>query len=148
LRKGLTKQLYNDLSHVALAWSRTPVVSGVAVEHARLGMAPRIAVLVPTLMTVGAVVASTQLIATVSATVGKFLSQHYALDTFPIPLRFGHLCLYQLWHERFDSDAGHRWLRETTKSLSEKEFNMRHPKMRLTPAMTASNISNKGYGDV
>lgn len=120
LKKGMTKELYLELPHVALAWARAPAVSGVAKEQGRIGLEPKVAVSVPTLMTLGAVVSSSNLIATTSAVVGTLLEERYQLQTFPLPFRFPPLTLYQLWHARFDGDAAHSWLRETIKALSER----------------------------
>jgi DNA-binding transcriptional LysR family regulator len=119
LKKGVTEDLYFALPHVSLVWARSMAVSGVALELERMGRSPVIAVSVPTLMGLGAVAASSHLIATASAYVGKVLARHYGLVSHPMPFPFPQLALYQMWHERYDDDSAHKWLRETIRRLAE-----------------------------
>ena len=120
LKKGLTKDLYCQLGHVALVWARSAAGSAVAAELERLGLEIRVTISVPTVMAVGAVVASSDRIATTSDFAGRALAQRYGLKVYPIPFRFPLLGLYQLWHARFDDDAPHRWLRSTIKKLGQR----------------------------
>jgi DNA-binding transcriptional LysR family regulator len=122
LRKGLTKELYLRLPHAALVWTWSPAVSGVKQEQLRTGLEPKITVSVPTVMTLGAVVASSDLIATVSTVMGALLSHRYRLQMHALPFRFAPLALYQLWHARFDADAAHAWLRNTLKALADRQI--------------------------
>ena len=71
-------------------------------------------------MALGAVVASSELIATTSETTGRQLAARYNLQVHPMPFRFPSLSLYFLWHARYDEDAAHRWLRATIKSLGRR----------------------------
>lgn len=118
LQHGLTRELYLQLGHVALVWARSDTASGVALELKRLGLEPQVAVSVPTLMSLGAVAASTDLIATTSGVAGRMLAEHYRLRVHAIPFSFRPLQLYLLWHARLDGDAPHRWLRNTIKALA------------------------------
>lgn len=117
LKSGVTKELYLELPHAALVWNRSSAASGVALELERLGLETRVQVSVPTLMALGAVVAASDLIATTSEQIGQELAVRYDLDIHPMPIALPKLTLYQLWHARYDSDAGHRWLRERIRSL-------------------------------
>jgi DNA-binding transcriptional LysR family regulator len=90
----------------------------VALELDRMGRTPTIAVSVPTLMALGAVASSSDLIATTSAFVGSELARHYGLVAHPMPFPFPQLALYQMWHERYDDDSAHRWLRDTIRALA------------------------------
>ncbi|MBX9591736.1 MAG: LysR family transcriptional regulator [Hyphomonadaceae bacterium] len=117
LPHGLTMRLYLELPHAALVWSRSLASSGVALELERLGMKVRHAISVPTITAVGALVAQSDLIATVSRFAARALYSLYRLERHPLPFRMPPLGLYLLWHERFDDDAGHRWLRDTILGL-------------------------------
>ena len=120
LKQGLTKSLYLQLPHAALAWTRSTVISGVALELDRLGMQTKIAMSVPTVTAVGALVASSELIATMSRYAARSLAGLYRLEQHPLPFRMPPLAFYLLWHERFDDDAGHRWLRSTISELGKE----------------------------
>jgi DNA-binding transcriptional LysR family regulator len=117
LKQGLTKSLYLQLPHVALAWTRSTVSSGVALELGRMGLETKIAMSVPTVTAVGALVASSDLIATMSRYAARALSGLHRLEQHPLPFRMPPLAFYLLWHERFDDDAGHRWLRSMISEL-------------------------------
>lgn len=118
LRKGLTKKLYLGLPHAALVWARSSVSSAIALELARLGIETRIAMAVPTVMALGAVVASSDLIATNSSFAASALKTYFPLEVHPLPFRMPVLTFYLLWHARYDDDAEHRWLRDLIKRMS------------------------------
>lgn len=120
LRQGLTKALYQQLPHAALVWTRATVSSGVALELARLGVETKIAISAPTVMGVGALVASSDLIATTSRYAAHALSEVFDLEQHPLPFRMPPLVFYLLWHERFADDAGHRWLRTELESIAQQ----------------------------
>jgi len=80
----------------------------------------KIAMSVPTVMAMGALVASSDLIATISSYTATELARFYKLDQHPLPFRMPPLAFYLLWHARFDDDRAHRWLRDTVKGLSMK----------------------------
>lgn len=120
LKSGISKELYLALPHAALVWNRSSTASGVALELERLGLEPRVQVSVPTLITMGAVVAASDLIATTSVQIGGELALRYDLRVHRMPIPLPHLTLYQLWHARYDSDAGHQWLRERIRTLHQQ----------------------------
>lgn len=118
LKNGLTKKLYLSLPHAALVWARSAVSSAIALELARMGIETRIAMAVPTVMALGAVVGSSDLIATNSRFAASALKNYFPLQEHPLPFRMPPLTFYLLWHARYDDDAAHRWLRNTIKRLS------------------------------
>jgi DNA-binding transcriptional LysR family regulator len=118
LAHGLTEELYFKLSHVSLVWARSQAVSGVALEIERMGRSLSIAVSVPTLMAVGAIAGSSDLIATTSIFAGQILAKHYGLVAHPMPFEFPQLALYQMWHERYEDDSAHGWLRNVFRNLA------------------------------
>lgn len=118
LKRGITRKLYLELPHAALIWARSTVSSAVALELARLGIETKIAMAVPTVMALGAVVASSDLIATNSQFTARALEEYFRLEQHPLPFRMPVLTFYLLWHDRHDDDAGHRWLRNLIIKLS------------------------------
>ncbi len=120
LKQGLTKALYLQLSHATLVWTRSTVSSGVALELARVGVETKIAISAPTVMAVGALVASSDLIATTSRYAARALGKVYRLQQHPLPFRMPPLAFYLLWHERFNDDAGHRWLRDSLRLVAKE----------------------------
>jgi DNA-binding transcriptional LysR family regulator len=98
LAEGMTEELYFGLPHAALVWARATAMSGVALELDRMGSKVRVEVSVPTLSTLGAVVASSDLIATTSAFAGRWLTDQHQIEVHPMPFSFPPLLLFQLWH--------------------------------------------------
>ena len=118
LKQGLTKALYTHLPHATLVWTRSTVSSGVALELARMGLQTKVAISVPTVMGLGALVSSSDLIATTSRFAAQALGEVYRLEQHRLPFRMPPLAFYLLWHERLDDDAGHRWLRGALKDIA------------------------------
>ena len=83
-----------------------------------MGRSAPIAASVPTLMAMGAIARSSDLIATASVYVGHVLARHYGLVAHPLPFAFPQLALYQMWHERYDDDSAHRWLRNLIRTTT------------------------------
>jgi DNA-binding transcriptional LysR family regulator len=119
LKNGLTKRLYLELPHVSLVWGRTTASSAVAVELERLALKSHVAVSAPTFITLGGIVACSDLIATTPAIVARMLIAWHRIEQHAMPFRFPQLALYQLWHARFDDDAAHRWLCGVVKKICE-----------------------------
>jgi DNA-binding transcriptional LysR family regulator len=120
LADGLTEDLYFELSHVALVWARSSNQSAVTAELERSGRSRRIAVAVPTVMAVGAVAASSNLIGTTSAFVAQLLAKRFDLRTHRMPFLLPPIPIYQLWHARFDHDAEHGWLRSLIRDVAQR----------------------------
>lgn len=118
LAQGLTASVYLELAHATLVWTRSSVSSGVALELARMGVGTKIAISVPTVTAMGALVASSDLIATTSRYAARALGKIFRLEQHPLPFPMPPLVFYLLWHERLADDAGHRWLRNTMKAIA------------------------------
>jgi hypothetical protein len=43
--------------------------------------------------------------------IGLVLARELALDIFRPPIKLPDMDIYQYWHERYDRDPGHEWLR-------------------------------------
>ncbi len=111
LASALTEAQYFSLKHVTVNWARSIAPNGIALELMRMGREVRSALSVPTLFALGAVVASTDLVATVSRAAANQLAQRFSIAVHDLPFSMPPAQLYQLWHSRFDDDPGHQWLR-------------------------------------
>jgi DNA-binding transcriptional LysR family regulator len=110
IRGEITLQQYAAAQHVAVFYK----AQGAGLIDTLLeqqGLARRVALLVPHFVSAPFVVAASDLIATVP----KRLAQRFvelSLQVLPVPLEMPPFRLTLLWHERFDHDAAHTWLRE------------------------------------
>jgi DNA-binding transcriptional LysR family regulator len=103
---------FTDEQHVLV----TPLVSGhytEAVEHALEAAIPRrnITAHVAGFSTAGLLAKHTDAIATVPKPLAMLLARDLDLDLFQTPLKLPQIEIYQYWHERYDRDPGHVWLR-------------------------------------
>lgn len=106
----LTLGEFCALSHVLVApkGGRSGVVDEQLAQH---GMKRRIAVVVPHFLVAPFVVAGTDLILTVAASVARKLAPMLDLRIVAPPLELTPATYWQLWHERAHDDAGQKWLR-------------------------------------
>jgi DNA-binding transcriptional LysR family regulator len=84
----------------------------------QLGFDLNVALVVPSLMTIGKVVSETDLIATIPAGVADFLSKMYSLDTYAPPIKLHEVKVAMYWHEKMQSDKRHTWLRTVLTNAS------------------------------
>ena len=75
------------------------------------GLARRVALLVPHFASAPFVVAASDWIATVPERLAHLFAA-LRLQLLPVPLEVPPFRMTMLWHERFDHDAAHTWLRE------------------------------------
>jgi DNA-binding transcriptional LysR family regulator len=64
------------------------------------------------LLEIPAIVASTDLLGLMLASMGPLMEKRMGLRVLPVPLELPVLPIHMLWHEARTKDAGHRWLRE------------------------------------
>lgn len=110
IRGGITLQQYVAAQHVAVFYK----AQGAGLIDTLLeqqGMARRVALLVPHFVSAPFVVTTSDLIATIPERLAKQFAE-LPLQVLPVPLEMPPFRLTMLWHERFDQDAAHTWLRE------------------------------------
>lgn len=86
----------------------------------QLGFDLNVALVVPSLMTIGKVVSETDLIATIPAGVADFLSKIYSLETYVPPIKLYEVKVAMYWHEKMQSDKRHAWLRNVLTNASQQ----------------------------
>ena len=87
-------------------------------EHlARLKLRRRVRLTVPDYVSLGHVLASTDLVATVPQRFGERVSASLGLVVRPLPVRAPTSTIHQFWHAGLHGDAGHQWLRARIAAL-------------------------------
>jgi DNA-binding transcriptional LysR family regulator len=112
---SLTKKNLLEASHVLVTYRGGHRVIEEALERA--GAGPRIALRVPHFTVVPMVLERTDLILTLPARVARVFESRGRLKVLrpPVAIPLAEVAVH--WHERFDADAGNRWLREQLAEL-------------------------------
>jgi DNA-binding transcriptional LysR family regulator len=108
--KSLTKKAFLGASHVLVPYRGGHHVIEEALERA--GVARRIALRVPHFTVVPMVLERTDLILTLPARVACVYESRGRFKSLPVPVPIPPADVGVHWHERFEADAGNRWLRE------------------------------------
>lgn len=77
----------------------------------------RVVLRMPTYLGLAAVIASTELVATVPRLLGEILASQEGLNVFEPPIGIPSYAVNQYWHARFHQDPGHVWLRQRIAEL-------------------------------
>lgn len=114
LKRGrMDEQAYLACPHVTVAPN---LDSGVQLDDifAAMGLFRRVVATVPHYLAVPALIRGTDLIANTRRRLVDVLRTSSGLVVFPVPVRMRvpELSFRQIWHRRYDGDAGHRWLRD------------------------------------
>ncbi|RKH66616.1 LysR family transcriptional regulator [Corallococcus interemptor] len=112
VRRKLDLDTYLKLTHVLIS-PKGGGVGAVDLALARQGLPPRrIAVRVPYFLIAPLVVSRSDHVLTAPRRLIDAFSKAYALKVFPPPIALPPFDILQVWHERFDGDPAHQWLRE------------------------------------
>lgn len=115
VRRRLTLRQYVQLPHVLIS----PTGSGpspVDEQLAAQGLRRRIALRIRYFLAAPMVVATSDLVLTAPRRLGEVFARHFDLQLHEPPVALQPFTVVQLWHQRFDADPGHRWLRERVRA--------------------------------
>jgi DNA-binding transcriptional LysR family regulator len=105
----LTRKKFLEASHVLVSYRGGHRVIEEALERA--GAARRIALRVPHFTVVPMVLERSDLLLTLPARVARVYEKRSNLVSRPLPIPMPQAEVAVHWHERFEADAGNRWLR-------------------------------------
>ena len=82
------------------------------IEAVLAGLAPHVAIEVPTALALPAIVAATDLLAVIGDTVAEVYARPLGLAIHPFPVRVAPVPVFLIWHASHDADPAQRWLRD------------------------------------
>jgi len=102
--------------HIVVSTSGTghSIVDKVLARHK---LARRVVLRVPSFLGVARIVAQTELLVIVPRQLGNALALQERVQVLEPPVPLPHYKVKQHWHERFNADLGHGWLRGTMAAL-------------------------------
>jgi DNA-binding transcriptional LysR family regulator len=113
--QSLTKKRFLEASHALVSYRGGHHVIEEALDRA--GISRRIALRVPHFTVVPMVLERTDLILTLPARVARVYERRGRFKSLPPPVPIPPADVGVHWHERFEADAGNRWLREQVVEL-------------------------------
>jgi DNA-binding transcriptional LysR family regulator len=122
-RERLTLEQFCSLDHALVAprGGRGWVDDALAER----GLSRRVAVVLPHFLSAPFLVAESDLVLTVSESAAKAFTSLLPLRIVTPPIDLPRATYSQLWHERSNEDAGHRWLRALVAEVAAKRRRLR-----------------------
>ena len=117
LEGGLTTELYQTLPQVALASVRTTSVLPVTERLQNVGLSRIVKFSVPGLLSAVRIVVEQGFVASLPLCTAEFCRSLAEIEIHKLPFDVGKMLIYMVWHERFEGDAGHLWLRRTVREI-------------------------------
>jgi len=118
IRGALDLDAYCETPHVLITLGDDTRPTWIDDELARLGRARRVALRVRHFMAAPLVVARTDLLLTGPSMLIRYFADHVPLQVLAPPIALPTYPEEMYWHERFDADPAHRWLRELVRRIA------------------------------
>jgi DNA-binding transcriptional LysR family regulator len=109
--EGLGLARYVTLRHIAVTISGVGE-SAVDVALSALGLGRHVALRVPHFLAGAMLVADSDMILTMPSRLARLLAQRLPLAVLDLPLQVAPLSPAMIWHERFQRDPAHVWVRQ------------------------------------
>jgi DNA-binding transcriptional LysR family regulator len=136
--KTLDVEAMNALGFIALA---IELRSMTLVDRELLvhGIKRRVVMSVARMWSVPALVAQTDLVATLPRGFANYCAQNFDLAVHDLPVRIAEQHMYMMWHTKMDGDPGHKWLRETLQATARERLGtIEPPPENVTPFVRPS----------
>lgn len=120
LRGRISLEQYIEQPHVLMVGGSQAATFEVMADEAlsALGLARRIVMRMPSLLVVPAVVAGSEMIATVPRRLARIYRESLPLQVMELPVEVPTYRLLMVWHERTQHDGAQRWLRQKIRHLA------------------------------
>jgi DNA-binding transcriptional LysR family regulator len=118
IRKTLTRRLYEAVGHVGITGGTGSELLANAVKRERIRR--KVMLELPGFLGLGAIVASTDLIATLPRQIGEALAASAGLAVHASPIAIAPFTVQQHWHARAHHDGANRWLRNVCEGLFQR----------------------------
>jgi LysR family transcriptional activator for leuABCD operon len=117
LKRGMNGEVYEQLEHVAVHWGRDERSSPLTDAIQQLGIRRNVRLTVPNLSSMMRIVQTSDLVGSTWRRVAQAYAAELGLTILPTPFRLEPVPIFMVWHESFDADAGHAWLRGVMKDI-------------------------------
>ncbi len=114
---GMPLADFEAIPQVAFAFRRE--LSPVSQRYEACGVRRTIKYSLPSVVSVAMLVEATDMISVMPSKIARSLARCFALELHPCPVVFAPMPIYMVWHDGFDRDEGHVWLRGVLKDVCE-----------------------------
>jgi DNA-binding transcriptional LysR family regulator len=118
-QQPMTLEVFANLSH-ALHTIRRDEIGAIDQVLAQHNLQRRVALTVPHMLVLPAIIASTDLITVIPARMAEYFSRIDEIEVFELPIDLSPWTVSMLWSQLSDNDEASRWLRQTLRTLCEK----------------------------
>ena len=118
VKKTLTRRLYRSEGHVGITGGTGSELLASALKRAKVER--RLMLELPGFLGLGAIVASTDLVATLPRQIGEALAASAGLAVHASPIAIAPFTVQQRWHARAHHDGANRWLRSVCEGLFQR----------------------------
>jgi DNA-binding transcriptional LysR family regulator len=121
LRGRVALEQYIEQPHVLMVGGTHSATFEVMIDDAlkALGLSRRIVMRVPSLLVIPAVVAGSDMIATIPLRLARTCRENMPLQIIELPFEVPAYSLSIVWHERTQNDAAQRWLRQKIRDVAQ-----------------------------
>lgn len=113
---SLTLEQFKSVGHIALRATRTHIPM-IERKLDSLGLERHVVSEISHITTMPGIVAKTDLIGCMPQRLARSFAQQLDLQVLPNPVLDQPVPVYQMWHRRFEKDAGHQWFRSVLREL-------------------------------
>jgi len=106
----MSLEAYLAQRHVVIA-PRTSAMPMIDLALSKRGMKRHIALTVPHFLSMPGVVQTSNLVCTLPRRMAHVYADHFRLRVHATPVHTPEFPIYLIWHDSFDADPGHQWLR-------------------------------------
>jgi DNA-binding transcriptional LysR family regulator len=115
---GLSILAYQKLGHVAVSWGSGRRSSPLVQKLTAATISRKVRMTVPNLPSMLRVVSESDLLGSTWRQVAlRSVREVSGLRIYPMPFEMPPVPIYMVWHESFDNDAGHSWLRDVLRDI-------------------------------
>lgn len=120
LAGGVSAALFAELPQITLAWAAEAGATPSTMLLGQAGLQRMTKLAVPNIATLPSVVEVSDLVGTMSLKMARSFARHFAIDIHQLPAEVPQMPVYMVWHESFERDEGHAWLRARLKDVCER----------------------------
>ncbi|MCB1521197.1 MAG: LysR family transcriptional regulator [Hyphomicrobiaceae bacterium] len=114
---NISPEVFCSLSHISVTWSRHQGPTPLSKRLDELGIVRDIKYAVPSITTLPALVESSDLVGAVPKRIAGRLARNFAVELHALDWLLPPMSVYMVWHESFETDPGHIWLRNLMREV-------------------------------